>query len=110
VIPIYSDAGVRVGAARLCVLAISKVDLPHWGVRRIVQTVREVDALPGGTVVSRQRQTFLFARDQHHSRAIFRGQVVGGSGRYARLRGSVLGGGPGRDGRADWVVTLRLRR
>jgi hypothetical protein len=108
VIPISSDAGARVGTQQLCVVTISKLDLPHWGLRRIVQTVREIDSLPGGTVVSRQRQTFLFARDQRHSRAIFRGRVVGGSGRYAHLRESVSGGGPGLEGKTDWILVFRL--
>jgi hypothetical protein len=107
-VTIYSRAGARIGTAHLCVLTISELDLPHWGVRRIVQTVREVDTLPGGTLLSRQQQTFLFARDQRHTRAIFDGDVVGGSGRFARRRGTVSGGGAGLDGKADWLVTLRL--
>lgn len=108
VIAIESDAGARIGTARVCVLTIRKLDRPNWGVRRIVQTVREVDSLPGGKIVSRQTQTFLFARDQRHTTATFRGRVVRGSGRYAGVRGSVSGGGGGVDGKAKWRVTFRL--
>ena len=107
-IAIVSAAGARVGTATLCVLTISKLEVPGWGLRRVVQTVREVDSLPGGTVVSLQQQTFWFARDQRHTRAVFRGRVVSGSGRYRGARGTVTGGGPGLNGKADWFVSLRL--
>jgi hypothetical protein len=108
-IGIYSHAGARLGTARVCVLTVMKVDRLQWGVRRIVQTVREVDWLPFSTVVSLQRQTVLFARDQRHTTAIFRRRVIKASGRFAHRRGTVSGGGRGLDDTADWVVTLRLR-
>ncbi|MBA3735279.1 MAG: hypothetical protein H0W90_08785 [Actinobacteria bacterium] len=108
--PIASDAGDRIGTEVLCVLTITKLDRPNWGVRRIVQTARVVDSLPGGTIVSRQKQTFLFARDQRQTRAIFRGRVVGGTGRYTHLRWTVSGGGPGREGKADWVLIFQVRQ
>ena len=107
-IAIVSAEGARVGTASLCVLTISKLDVPGWGLRRIVQTVREADSLPGGKVVSLQQQTFWFAHDQRHTRAVFRGRVVTGSGRYRGAHGTVTGGGPGLDGKADWRVSLRL--
>ena len=107
-IAIVSAAGAHVGTAGLCVLTISKLDVPGWGVRRIIQTVREVDSLPGGTVVSLQHQTFWFARDQRHTQAVFRGRVITGSGRYCGAHGTVTGGGHGRDGKTDWLVSLRL--
>lgn len=108
VIAIASASGVRIGTAHVCVLTIEKTDLPNYGVRRIVQTVLETDSLPGGTIVSRQTQSFLFARDQRHSTASFRGRVVGGRGRYARARGTVSGRGPAVEGAADYAVTVRL--
>lgn len=108
--PIASDGGDRIGTEQLGVLTITKLDHPNWGVRRIVQTARVVDSLPGGTIVSRQTQTFLFARDQRQTRAIFRGRVVGGTGRYMHLRGTVSGGGPGRDGKADWSLIFQVRQ
>jgi hypothetical protein len=80
-----------------------------YGVQRIVQTVRETDSLPGGTVVSVQTQTVRFARGQRHTTAVFRGRVVGGTGRYVHARGAVSGGRPGFDERARWRVTIRLR-
>jgi Tol biopolymer transport system component len=108
-IAIVSTAGQRIGTAHLCVRTISKLDVPGYGVKRIVQTVLERDSLPGGTIVSRQTQRILFARDQRHTVAIFRGRVVGGTGRYSHARGTVGGGGRAVDGQADWVVTVRLR-
>jgi hypothetical protein len=100
--------GERIGKALVCVLTITKVDLPNYGVRRIVQTVVETDSLPGGTIVSRQRQTFVFARDQRHSTAVFRGRVVRTTGRYANATGTVRGGGRGLDGKARWVVSIHV--
>lgn len=82
--------------------------MPGYGLRRIVQTVLEIDSLPGGTIVSRQTQTILFARNQRRTTAIFRGRILSGTGRYANARGTVRGGGTGLDGKADWLVTLRL--
>ena len=108
VITIASASGARIGAAHVCVLTIQKTDLPNYGVRRIVATVLETDSLPGGTIVSRQRQSFLFARDQRHSTASFRGRVVRGTGRYAHAKGMVSGGGPAVEGRANWAVKIRL--
>lgn len=107
-IAIVAARGARVGTADLCVLTISKLDVPGWGVRRIVQTAREVDSLPNGKIVSLERQTFWFARDQHQTRAVFRGRVVTGTGHYRGANGALTGGGPGRDGKAAWLVTLRL--
>src|SRR5207237_1553460 len=105
--PDLSDGGARLGTAHLCVLTISKLDLPHWGVRRIVQTVREADSLPFASVVSVQRQTFLFARDQRHTTAIFEGRVVGRSGRSLTAAAPSPAAAPV-DGKANWLVTLRL--
>jgi hypothetical protein len=92
-----------------CVRTIRKWDAAHYGVKRITQTARETYHLSGGTLVSLETQTIHFARDQHHTTAIFRGRVIGGSGRYAHVRGTVSGGGPGIDGRGNWLVSLRLR-
>jgi uncharacterized protein (TIGR02453 family) len=108
VITIASKSGARIGTAHVCVLTIEKTDDAH-GLRRIVQTVLERDVLPAGTIVSRQRQTFVFARDQRHSTAILRGRVVRGTRRYAGSTGTVSGGGPAVDGFADWRIMIRLR-
>ncbi len=106
---IRSAAGERIGTSHVCVLTISKLDLPGYGVARIEQTVLEADALPGGTIVSRQTQRFRFARDQRHTTASFVGRVVGGTSRYAHARGTVSGGGPAVEGDARYRITIRLR-
>jgi hypothetical protein len=90
-----------------CVLTISKWDA-WFGVRRITQIARETYHLRDGTIVTRESQTIRFARDQHHTTATFTGRVLGGSGRYAHVGGTVTGGGPGVDGRANWLVSLHL--
>jgi hypothetical protein len=95
------------GSAVGCVLTIRKWDGAR-GVKQITQTVRETYRLSGGTLVTREAQTIRFDRDQRHTTAVFRGKIVGGSGRYARARGTVSGGGPGVDGRSDWTLTLHL--
>jgi hypothetical protein len=100
---------VRIGTAHVCVLTIQRTDDPNGNLRRIVQTVLEKDSLPRGEIVSRQKQSFLFAGDKRHSTASFRGRVVRGTRRYANARGIVSGGGPTLDGVADWTVVIRLR-
>ncbi len=90
-----------------CVLTIRKWDAPKYGVKKITQTARETYRLAGGTIVTLETQTIHFARDQHHTTAVFSGRVIGGSGRFVRARGTIEGGGPGVNGRSDWTVTLR---
>jgi hypothetical protein len=62
-IRIRSVPGALLGSVRGCVLTIQKTDVPDYGVRRIVQTVREMYVLPGGTIVTGETQTIGFARD-----------------------------------------------
>lgn len=96
------------GSVAGCVRTIRKWDASHYGVKRITQTARETYHLSGGTIRTLETQTIHFARDQRHTTAVFRGRVVGGSGRYAHARGTVAGGGSGIDGHADWLLSLRL--
>lgn len=96
------------GSVTGCVLTIRKWDEPSYGVKKITQTARETYHLSGGTLITRETQTILFARDQRHTTAVFHGTVIGGSGRYAHARGTVTGGGPGVTGHSDWTVTLHL--
>jgi hypothetical protein len=91
-----------------CVRTIRKLDASHYGVKRITQTARETYHLSCGTIRTLEMQTIHFARDQRHTIAVFRGLVVGGSGRYAHARGTVAGGGSGIDGHAGWLLSLRL--
>ena len=98
------------GTDFVCVLTIEKDEDSDGHLRRITQTVRETDSLPAGSILSRQTQVFAFSRDGRRSSAAFRGRVVRGTGRFARARGTLSGGGPIVDGVADWRVTVRLRR
>jgi hypothetical protein len=107
-IQVRSLTRTREGTVVGCVLTIRKWDEPNYGVKRIVQTSRETYHLIGGSIVTRELQTINFARDQRRTTAIFRGRIVGGSGRYAHASGTVSGGGHGVDGSADWLVSLRL--
>jgi hypothetical protein len=93
-----------------CVRTIRKWDSAHYGVKRITQTVRETYHLNGGTLVTLETQTIHFARDQHHTTAVFHGHVIGGSGRYTHARGTVSGGGLSINGHADCRIALRLTR
>jgi hypothetical protein len=105
-----SAGRARIGALTECVLTIQKWDAPNWGVKKIVATTRDAYALRGGTIVTRERHVYRFARDQIHSSASFRGEIVGGSGLYAHARGSLVGGGGGVHEHADWKLNLHLTR
>jgi hypothetical protein len=107
-IHVRSPTQTRGGSVAGCVLTIRKWDQPNYGVKRIVQTVRETYHLARGSIVTRETQTINFARDQRHTTALFQGRIVGGSGRYASVSGTVLGGGQGVDGTADWLVSLHV--
>jgi hypothetical protein len=91
-----------------CVRTIRKWDAAHYGVKRITQTARETYHLSGGTLVTLETQTIRFARDERHTTAVFRGRVIGGSGHYAHVHGTVSGGGPGINGHSNWLVSFRL--
>jgi hypothetical protein len=108
-IAIRSAAGAHLGSVLGCMLTIQKTDVPNYGVRRIIQTVRETYTLPGGTIVTKETQMIRFARDQRHTTASFRGRVLRGSGRYLHRRGTVIGGGHGLNGNADWIVNIHFR-
>ena len=108
-IPIAAESGRRIGVAHVCVLTIRKIEDSGGRLQRIVQTVLQTDSLPAGAIVSKQTQTFVFARDPRHSTAVFRGRVVRGTGRYAHVRGTLSGGGPTTEGVADWRMTVRLQ-
>lgn len=97
------------GSVTGCVLTIRKWDAPNFGLKKVTQTVRETYHLGGGTLVTLETQTILFARDQRHTTAVFHGRVIGGKGRYAHVQGAVTGGGPGVNGQSSWTVTLHLR-
>ena len=88
---------------------VSKTDVPNYGVRRTHSLGVETYSLPGGTIVTRESRTFLFARDQRHTIGAFRGTVLRGTGRYAHAQGTISGGGPGVDNTANWTVTIHIR-
>jgi hypothetical protein len=97
---------VRIGTAYGCGLAISKHDRPGYGLRRITQRARMTYILPGGTIRTIESQTFDFARDQHHSHLLARGNVVKGTGRYAQVHGAVRVEGSAVDGRAIYRLWI----
>jgi hypothetical protein len=90
-----------------CVLAARKLTKPGLDPWRIIETVRVTTQFPGGTIRTRETQTFTFTSSSR-STALFRGQIVGGTGRFHRATGSVSGGGPGRNQHAVWTVAFRL--
>jgi hypothetical protein len=108
VIRIRSGAGAPIGSQSGCVLSIGKKTTSNDDIVRITQTARETYALPDGTIVSEETQTIRFAADQRHTVATFRGRVLRGTGRYARARGTVSGGGRGLDGKADWLMNIHF--
>ena len=108
-INITSMAGAHLGSVTLCVLTISKTER-NGLISHIDQTVSAVYRLPGGTILTRENQTIRFARDQRHTTAVFLGHVTDGTGRYTHATGTVSGGGNGVNGKADWLVKIRLRQ
>jgi hypothetical protein len=106
---VRSSTGAKVGSVVECDLVVTKVDEPNWGVRRTHAELTATYTIPGGTIVTREQRTFLFARDQIHSTGRFTGRIIGGTGRYAHARGTVSGGGPGTGRRALWKLELRFR-
>lgn len=100
-----------VGSSRsvfVCVTSVRKLTKPGIDPWRIVQSARVTTPLPGGALRTAETQTFTFTRSGASS-AVFRGRVIGGTGRYADVTGTVSGGGKGRNGVAVWRVTFRLR-
>lgn len=91
-----------------CVLSARKVTKPGLDPWRIIESVRVTTPFSGGTIRSIENQTFTFTASGR-STALFRGRIIGGTGRYKGAAGSVSGGGPGRNGIATWRVTFQLR-
>jgi hypothetical protein len=99
-----------VGSSRsvlVCATAVRKLTKPRLDPWRIVQSARVTTPLSGGTLRTAETQTFTFTRSGATS-AVFRGRIIGGTGRYAGATGTVSGGGNGRIGVAVWRVTFRL--
>lgn len=98
---IRSSVGQTIGTDLECDLAESKVDKPNWGVWSTHAVVNATYTIPGGTIVTHERQTFRFSKQTLNSRAPIRrralivGRIVGGSGRYAHVHGSISGSGIG---------------
>jgi hypothetical protein len=108
VIRVRSGAGAPIGSQSGCVLSIGKQTTSNDAIVRITQIARETYVLPGGTIVSEETQTIRFAADQRHTVATFSGRVLRGTGRYARARGTVFGGGRGFNGKADWLMNIHF--
>lgn len=106
--------GSKIGSFLQCDLADSKIDKPNWGVRSTHAVLSGTYRLPGGTILTREQRTFLFSRQSPNSaipirvHGSFTGRIVGGSGRYAHLRGTITGGGHGINNSGDWTLTPHL--
>lgn len=107
-------SGRKIGAFLACDLADSKTDKPNWGVRSTHAVLSGTYTLRGGAIVTREQRTFRFSRQSVNSaipvrvRGSFRGRIVGGSGRYAQVRGTISGGGHGVNNSGDWTLTFRF--
>ncbi|HXY80917.1 MAG TPA: hypothetical protein VEH55_06070 [Gaiellaceae bacterium] len=90
-----------------CVTRAQKFTKPGLDPWRIVESVRVTTPFVGGAIYSVETQTFTFTRSQA-STAVFRGRIVGGTGRYKGMTGTVRGGGKGHNGVAIWHETFQL--
>lgn len=114
-VPIVTSTGQRVGSLSECDLVVSKSDRSNGDVLSTHANMLGTYKLPGGTIDTHEQRIFRFARDQTHTFAHFSGRITGGSGRYARVRGTISGGGPGNTGgpgesdTAHWRVVFHFR-
>jgi hypothetical protein len=106
---VASVGGKAIGSENECMLAVSKTDVPGYGVRSTHATLIATYRLPNGTLVTRETRTFLFARDQLHTQGTFHGKILRGTERYAGAQGTLTGGGPGVGSTAIWRVALHVR-
>jgi len=105
---IETRAGKLIGTATLCVLRASKVDERGGGVT-VTERIRETDAFRDGWLATAQTQTYRVPAEGGRSKVILRGIVTGGTGRYARARGTITGAGVNTSKRLSVLVTVRLR-
>jgi hypothetical protein len=105
---IETRTGKPIGTATLCVLRASKVDERGGGVT-VTERLRETDAFRDGWLWTAQTQTYRAPADGGRSRVTLTGVVTGGTGRFARARGTVTGAGVNTPKRLDVLVTVRLR-
>jgi hypothetical protein len=105
---IETRAGKPIGTATLCVLRTSKVDERGGGVT-ITERIRETDAFRDGWLATAQTQTYRVPADGKRSNVTLSGVVTGGTGRYARARGTITGTGVNTPKRLNVAVTVRLR-
>jgi hypothetical protein len=105
---IESRAGKPIGTATLCVLRASKADERGGGVT-ITERIRETDAFRDGWLSTAQTQTYRVPADGLRSKVTLSGLVTGGTGRYARARGTITGAGVNTPKRLSVLVTVRLR-
>jgi len=105
---IQTRAGRAIGTATLCVIRASKVNERGGGVT-ITERIRETDAFRDGWLSTPQTQTYRVPADGGRSKVTVNGVVTGGTGRYARARGTVTGAGVNTPKRLNVLVTVRLR-
>lgn len=111
---VQSGAGQTIGTDFECDLADAKVDKPNWGVWSTQTVIAATYKLPGGTILTEEQRTFHFSRQTLNShnpiktRASIAGRIIGGSGRYTRVRGSISGSGLSLSNNDNWTVTFRF--
>jgi len=110
---IETRTGKPIGTSTVCVLSSKKTDIAGYGLARIVQRVLETDAFRQGWLRSRLTYDFHYARGGKHATVRLTGVVVGGTGRYAKARGTVTGQGPmaidAKGEHPEIAVTVRFR-
>jgi hypothetical protein len=110
---IETRTGKRIGTSTVCVLSSRKTDGAGPAPKRIVQRVEETDAFRQGWLRSRLTYDFRYARGGKRATVELSGLVVGGTGRYAKARGTVQGSGPmaidAKGEHPEIAVTVRFR-
>jgi hypothetical protein len=93
-----ASAPRRIGTMYGCGLTIQKATTRHRDPAWIRQTARERFVLPSRAISATCTELFVFADDQHQSRASFRCRIDGG--------GTIRGGGRAVDGRANYLLKI----
>jgi hypothetical protein len=105
---IVGARGSRIGTATLCVVEATRREA-GGGVVIVTERVIETDAFAGGWLRWRSFQEYRSSGDGARASISIRGDVTGGTGRFARARGRVSGAGTRRGERLDVRVAVSLR-
>src|SRR5205814_2270641 len=100
--------GRRIGLATLCVTGASRADLAGGRVV-VTERVLETDSFADGWLRTRSTQVYRDAADGKTATVSIRGAVAGGTRRYSRARGTIVGSGTRRGDSIDVRVTVTFR-